>query len=55
MNVLRGENILLEDIYVNSISSVSGITARNTDGLDTIFSNNIHINRWYDICSLFSL
>ncbi len=55
MNVLRGENILLEDIYVISTSSVSGITAINTDGLDKMLSNNIHINRWYGICSLFSL
>lgn len=45
MAVIHGENILLQDMYVNNTPHDSN-GARNTDGLDTMFSNNLHINRW---------
>ncbi|KAF8156013.1 pectin lyase fold/virulence factor [Crassisporium funariophilum] len=34
------DNVLLENIYINSTSS-NGNPARNTDGVDTLYSNNI--------------
>lgn len=43
--MLRSSNVVLRDIYVNSTSH-SGNPARNTDGVDTIFSDNIHFDRW---------
>jgi galacturan 1,4-alpha-galacturonidase len=45
MTIIHSENVLLQDTYVNNTSHNSN-GARNTDGLDTMFSNNIHINRW---------
>jgi galacturan 1,4-alpha-galacturonidase len=46
MTVIHSEDVLLQDMYVNNTSHDSCCGARNTDGLDTMFSNNIHINRW---------
>lgn len=45
MNIMFSENILLEDIYVNS-TSINGYPARNTDGADTMFSKDITFRRW---------
>ncbi|GAB7352173.1 hypothetical protein MBLNU459_g2654t1 [Dothideomycetes sp. NU459] len=45
MAVVLSENVLLQDIYVNSTSK-SKAPARNTDGADTIHSNNITFRRW---------
>ncbi|MCJ1444619.1 MAG: hypothetical protein MMC23_005121 [Stictis urceolatum] len=45
MTVKDSENVLLQDIYVNSTSS-SGAPARNTDGADTLYANNITFSRW---------
>ncbi|QSZ32202.1 hypothetical protein DSL72_001774 [Monilinia vaccinii-corymbosi] len=45
MTVFKSSNVLLQDIYVNSSSS-SRSPARNTDGADTIYSDNIHFDRW---------
>ncbi|RDW91086.1 hypothetical protein BP5796_02251 [Coleophoma crateriformis] len=45
MTVWKSAGILLQDIYVNSTSS-DGNPARNTDGVDTIYSDNIHFDRW---------
>ncbi|PQE06018.1 alpha-L-rhamnosidase rgxB protein [Rutstroemia sp. NJR-2017a BBW] len=45
MTVLKSDGVLLQNIYVNSTSS-SGSPARNTDGADTIYSNNIHFDQW---------
>lgn len=45
MTIFRSQNILLQEIYVNSSTS-SHNPARNTDGADTIYSNNIHFDRW---------
>lgn len=44
MTVFKSENILMQDVYINSTSH-SGSPARNTDGVDTIYSNNIHFDR----------
>jgi polygalacturonase len=44
MTVFKSSNILMQDIYINSTSS-SHNAARNTDGADTIYSNNIHFDR----------
>ncbi|KAI0151430.1 polygalacturonase [Pestalotiopsis sp. NC0098] len=45
MTIMHSSNVLMEDIYVNSTSH-SGNPARNTDGLDTLFSDNITLRRW---------
>ncbi|ETS81570.1 hypothetical protein PFICI_06572 [Pestalotiopsis fici W106-1] len=45
MTIIHSNNVLMEDIYVNSTSH-SGNPARNTDGLDTLFSDNIVLRRW---------
>ncbi|KAA8570045.1 hypothetical protein EYC84_002382 [Monilinia fructicola] len=45
MTVFQSSSVLLQDIYVNSTSS-SGSPARNTDGADAIYSDNIHFDRW---------
>jgi len=44
MTVFKSENILMQDVYINSTSH-SGSPARNTDGVDTIYSNNVHFDR----------
>lgn len=43
------ENLLFEDIYVNNTSS-SEYSTLNTDGIDTIYSDNITFNRWDVTC-----
>jgi len=45
MTVAWSENVLLESIYVNSTSSDSEPT-QNTDGADTLASNNITFRNW---------
>ncbi|KAI1848838.1 hypothetical protein JX265_001168 [Neoarthrinium moseri] len=45
MTIMHSDNVLMEDIYVNSTSH-NGNPARNTDGADTMFSNNIVMRRW---------
>ncbi|CZR68070.1 related to exopolygalacturonase [Phialocephala subalpina] len=45
MTVIHSENVLLQDIYVNSTSSTKAPTV-NTDGVDTIYANNITFKRW---------
>ncbi|KAF4835613.1 Alpha-L-rhamnosidase rgxB [Colletotrichum tropicale] len=45
VTITRSERVLLQDIYVNNTSSNRN-PARNTDGANTIFSNNIHFRRW---------
>lgn len=42
-------NLLFEDIYVNNTSS-SDQNTLNTDGVDTIYSDNITFNRWDVTC-----
>ncbi|PMD45405.1 glycoside hydrolase family 28 protein [Hyaloscypha variabilis F] len=44
MTVFKSENIFMQDVYINSTSD-SGSPARNTDGVDTIYSNNVHFDR----------
>jgi len=43
--ITHSENLLLEDIYVNSTSNSTWSTI-NTDGTDTFYSNNITFRRW---------
>ncbi|KAF2396244.1 pectin lyase-like protein [Trichodelitschia bisporula] len=45
MTIIHSKSILLEDIYVNSSSSTRR-PARNTDGADTMFSDDITFRRW---------
>jgi hypothetical protein len=45
MTVIHSQNVLLQDIYVNSTTH-DGYPARNTDGADTIYSDHITFNRW---------
>ncbi|KAF8855626.1 pectin lyase-like protein [Acephala macrosclerotiorum] len=45
MTVIHSQNVLLQDIYVNSTSHGSK-PARNTDGADTMFSDHITFKRW---------
>ncbi|CZR56855.1 related to exopolygalacturonase [Phialocephala subalpina] len=45
MTVIHSQNVLLQDIYVNSTSHDSK-PARNTDGADTMFSDHITFKRW---------
>jgi len=44
MTVFKSENILMQDVYINSTSH-TGSPARNTDGVDTIYSNNVYFDR----------
>lgn len=44
MDVMFSQNVLFEDIYVNN--TVPGIGAQNTDGCDTIYTNNLIFRRW---------
>ena len=44
MTIFKSSNILMQDIYINSTSSSHNPTT-NTDGADTIYSNNIHFDR----------
>lgn len=43
------QNVLFEDIYVNNTSSSSHGTL-NTDGVDTVYSDNITFRRWDVTC-----
>jgi galacturan 1,4-alpha-galacturonidase len=45
MTLIHAENVLLQDIYVNSTNLVGG-PDQNTDGADTIYANNITFLRW---------
>ena len=45
MTVKNSQNVLLQDIYVNSTSS-SGSSTANTDGADTLYASNITFRRW---------
>jgi galacturan 1,4-alpha-galacturonidase len=45
MTIMRSRNVLLSDIYVNSTSH-SRSPARNTDGADTLYADNITFRRW---------
>ncbi|KAF9490443.1 pectin lyase-like protein [Pleurotus eryngii] len=45
MAIKSSDEVLLENIYVNSTSS-SRAPARNTDGVDTFFSNQITFRNW---------
>jgi polygalacturonase len=42
---MYSERVLLQDIYVNNTSSNKN-PARNTDGANTVFSDNITFRRW---------
>ncbi|RDW59415.1 glycoside hydrolase family 28 protein [Coleophoma cylindrospora] len=50
MTIIHSENILLEDIYVNSTDTEHavgfGFSSLNTDGCDTIYVNNITFRGW---------
>jgi hypothetical protein len=49
MTVIHSENILLEDIYVNSTGNEPvgfDFSSLNTDGADTVYANNITFRRW---------
>ena len=45
MTIMHSENILLQDIYINSTSDVPR-KGSNTDGADTFYVNNITFRRW---------
>ncbi|KAF5378174.1 hypothetical protein D9615_007589 [Tricholomella constricta] len=45
MAIKDSEDVLLDSIYINSTSS-SSAPARNTDGVDTFFSNRITFRNW---------
>ncbi|OLN81850.1 Alpha-L-rhamnosidase rgxB 4 [Colletotrichum chlorophyti] len=45
MNIMYSKNLVFEDIYVNNTSS-SEHNALNTDGADTMYSDNIVFRRW---------
>src|ERR1700710_1151821 len=45
MTIIYSKNILLQDIFVSNTANDSSSTS-NTDGANTIFSDNIAFNRW---------
>jgi galacturan 1,4-alpha-galacturonidase len=45
MAIMYSSNLVLEDIYVNNTYN-GGKTASNTDGCDTLYSNNLVFRRW---------
>ncbi|KAF6833805.1 exo-rhamnogalacturonase b [Colletotrichum musicola] len=45
VTIMHSQRVLLQDIYVNNTSSNRN-PARNTDGANTIFSDDIHFRRW---------
>ncbi|KAF9870209.1 hypothetical protein CkaCkLH20_12295 [Colletotrichum karsti] len=45
MNIMYSQNLVFEDIYVNSTSSTEN-NSLNTDGADTMYSDNIVFRRW---------
>ncbi|KAF4308536.1 Glycoside hydrolase family 28 [Botryosphaeria dothidea] len=50
MTIIHSENILLEDMYVNSTDTKQAVgfdfSSLNTDGADTVYANNITFRRW---------
>ncbi|KAK8044746.1 pectin lyase-like protein [Apiospora rasikravindrae] len=50
VTVIHSENILMEDIYVNSTDTKQEVgfdfSSLNTDGADTVYANNITFRRW---------
>lgn len=50
MTIIHAQNILLEDIYINSTDTERGVgfefSSLNTDGADTIYADNITMRRW---------
>ncbi|EME40324.1 glycoside hydrolase family 28 protein [Dothistroma septosporum NZE10] len=52
MTLINSENVLLQDIYVNSTDAAkrNPYGPLNTDGADTIYSNNITFARWVVDC-----
>ncbi|KAK4612343.1 Alpha-L-rhamnosidase rgxB [Fulvia fulva] len=52
MTLINSENVLLQDIYVNSTDAAKRdqYGPLNTDGADTIYSNNITFARWVVDC-----
>ncbi|KAI7184798.1 hypothetical protein D0869_04680 [Hortaea werneckii] len=51
MTVARSEKILLQDIYVNNSSEDREFRSNvNTDGVDTVYANNITMLRWTVDC-----
>lgn len=47
MTVARSEKILMQDIYVNASSDNRDFRANvNTDGVDTVYANNVTFLRW---------
>lgn len=45
MTIMHSQNVTMQDIYVNSTSN-DGYPARNTDGVDTLYSDGITMRRW---------
>lgn len=45
MTIHSSKNVLMQDIYVASESN--GSSTINTDGADTMWSDNIHFDRWH--------
>jgi polygalacturonase len=45
MTIIHSQNVLLQDIYVNSTSNVRR-KGSNTDGADTFYVNNVTFKRW---------
>lgn len=45
MAIIYSHDLLLQDIYVNS-TSLNGNPARNTDGADVLYSNDVTMRRW---------
>ncbi|KIY70699.1 glycoside hydrolase family 28 protein [Cylindrobasidium torrendii FP15055 ss-10] len=45
MTIMNSSNVLLQDIYVNATSSNHNTTG-NTDGANTVYSDNITFRRW---------
>jgi polygalacturonase len=54
MTVIHSENVLLEDMYVNSTDAKQEVgfdfSSLNTDGADVIYSNNITFRNWVVDC-----
>ncbi|GIZ41997.1 hypothetical protein CKM354_000527800 [Cercospora kikuchii] len=50
MTIIHSENVLLEDIYINSTDTKQAVgfdfSSLNTDGADTIYANNITFRRF---------
>ena len=47
MTLARSEKVLMQDIYINATSDTRDFRANvNTDGIDTVYANNITFLRW---------